>query len=40
MLRQLFDASTVTAIRDEYARLAQAEVEQVDEEKQEETSDD
>ena len=39
VLRQLFDASTVTAIRDEYARLAQAEEEQADEEK-EETSDD
>ncbi|WP_311522230.1 DUF4194 domain-containing protein [uncultured Corynebacterium sp.] len=39
VLRQLFDASTVTAIRDEYARLAQAEEEQVDEEK-EEASDD
>ena len=39
VLRQLFDASTVTAIRDEYARLAQADEEQVDEEK-EEASDD
>lgn len=39
VLRQLFDASTVTAIRDEYARLAQAEEAQVDEEK-EEASDD
>lgn len=34
VLRQLFDASTVTAIRDEYARLARAE------ETEEDTSDD
>lgn len=39
VLRQLFDASTVTAIRDEYARLAQADEEQAHEDK-EEASDD
>ena len=44
MLRQLFDASTVSAIRDEYARLAQTEDQDAQEpeqkQEQEDASDD